>query len=267
MTLASRLSTHANLGSLDDKKQLRSLFAGNFYLVQFQGTTIGLIASLVTLSIGSFIPSDVTSALSGIDLSDAPLALNHSMSQLDSNQMPSSAHYTIPYLHFATVLISGSVFTVCIASLILSVLIFALVAICTRYQYDPDNVAIPLAASVGDFITLLLYVVFCTSLHDLLTFRGVQTAHYALIGVWGIMALLVFLFLPWTAVLASKSKQTARLLYNGWYSILAGMALQTLGGLIMENSLQFYPFVPLFQPILNGKIDLEQAIGVQSNYR
>lgn len=253
MTLASRLSTHANLGTLDDQKQLRSLFAGNFFLVQCQGTTIGLIASIVTLSIGSFLPSDSDSVIdSSIGL---PLRFNQSTlkSELDLVQAASSSHAHVTYLHFATVLISASVFTVFLASLVLSVLIFVLVSICKHFQCDPDNIAIPLAASVGDFVALLLYVLCCNTAYDFLMFRGPRFAHYSFIAIWSSMGLLVFLYLPCSALLAAQSKQTARLLYHGWYSILAGMALQTMGGLIMENALQFYPFVPLFQPILNGK--------------
>lgn len=52
-TLASRLSTHANIGTMDRPSTLRKLIAANFLVVQCQASTVGMFASLVTLVVSS----------------------------------------------------------------------------------------------------------------------------------------------------------------------------------------------------------------------
>jgi solute carrier family 41 len=48
-TLASRLSTHANLGTLDTYSELKSIIIGNSAVVQCQASTVGLFAAIASL--------------------------------------------------------------------------------------------------------------------------------------------------------------------------------------------------------------------------
>merc|ERR1719290_487543 len=49
MTLASRLSTQANLGNLDKKDDCISMVTSNLALVQCQGIVVGFVASIVAV--------------------------------------------------------------------------------------------------------------------------------------------------------------------------------------------------------------------------
>lgn len=49
MTLASRLSTHANLGDMNRFSDIKTMVLGNMALVQCQASTVGLIAPIVAL--------------------------------------------------------------------------------------------------------------------------------------------------------------------------------------------------------------------------
>ena len=53
-TLASRLSTHANLGTLDTWSGLFSIMLGNILVVQCQSSTVGLFAALSSLLMSTF---------------------------------------------------------------------------------------------------------------------------------------------------------------------------------------------------------------------
>lgn len=215
--------------------------------MQCQATTIGFLASLAGTAIAYFVPGEL--AASSADLSvDDPVAWNHSQPAFTA-MIPTQP----TYFDLVTIMISASVLTVYLASMLLSALIFALVYLCNRCQLDPDNVAIPLAASVGDFVTLCLYVASCAGLFEQLHSADPVRRRCWLYVVWTMLAVALLLLLPAMGWLASRCRYTARLLCNGWYSILAGMGLQTLGGLIMEHALQLYPLVPLFQPIINGE--------------
>ncbi|CAF1354278.1 unnamed protein product [Adineta steineri] len=52
MTLASRLSTQANIGNMDKKSELRSMIIGNIILTQLQAIVVGFLAALVSLAMG-----------------------------------------------------------------------------------------------------------------------------------------------------------------------------------------------------------------------
>lgn len=53
MTLASRLSTQANLGNMKSRKEVVHMVIGNIALVQVQATVCAFIISIFALSIGA----------------------------------------------------------------------------------------------------------------------------------------------------------------------------------------------------------------------
>jgi len=52
MTLASRLSTQANIGNMDKKNELKKMIIGNLVLIQLQAIVVGFLASIVSLAMG-----------------------------------------------------------------------------------------------------------------------------------------------------------------------------------------------------------------------
>ncbi|CAL8104828.1 unnamed protein product [Orchesella dallaii] len=58
MTLASRLSTHANLGHMETGKIKWQICLGNLSLIQVQAVVVGFLASIVAILIGVFSPGE-----------------------------------------------------------------------------------------------------------------------------------------------------------------------------------------------------------------
>lgn len=52
-TLASRLSTHANLGKLDTWQGLKDILTGNMLVIQCQASTVGLFAAIASLTMST----------------------------------------------------------------------------------------------------------------------------------------------------------------------------------------------------------------------
>lgn len=118
MTLASRLSTHANLGDLDGSGPgVRLIVVSNLAAVQCQAICVGALASLVAAFF------NVT---------------------------------TIGIFHVGKfmVMLCSAITAASMASLVLAVAMIGIVLVARKVGVDPDNVAGPIAGMLGDFCTL-----------------------------------------------------------------------------------------------------------------
>ena len=119
MTSASALSTQVNSGLVKTRKQIIKAIIGHIMLVQAQSIVLGLLAALVATI---------------VDL----IMLGK-----------------FEYDHILT-LIATSISTASFASLFLSTFMKIIIILSNKYNINPDNVATPIAASLGDLITLVI---------------------------------------------------------------------------------------------------------------
>ncbi|UYV79619.1 hypothetical protein LAZ67_18000046 [Cordylochernes scorpioides] len=116
MTLASRLSTQANLGNLDTKQQQWKASWGNTAAITCQAVVVGLLAAVFAVVMG---------------VVQRGMRLEHVL-----------------------VLTAGCLATAVLASFLLAIVTILVVIYAPRLGVDPDNVATPVAASLGDLTTL-----------------------------------------------------------------------------------------------------------------
>lgn len=126
MTLASRLSTQANLGNMDSVSEIVHMVVGNIALVQVQATVAAFIVSIFSMSVGG--------------------AVNK---QFDFDH--------------ALLLTASSMFTATSSCFVLDFVLVAVIMLSTKYKVNPDNMATPLAASIGDVVSISI-LSFITSL-------------------------------------------------------------------------------------------------------
>lgn len=206
MTLASRLSTQANLGKMDTRSDCVSMVTSNLALVQCQGIVVGFVASLVAM-VMDWLP-------------EGRVNIDH-----------------------ALLLCAASIVTASIASFVLGLVMIAVILLSRRCKINPDNVATPIAASLGDLVTLALLSWIASMLYvDQDEDRWLAPS--IIIGY--------VLFTPLCIYFAKQNAVTEKVLYTGWTPVLIAMSISSLGGLILDNAVNKFRGIAVFQPVFNG---------------
>lgn len=216
MTLASRLSTQVNLGKINDKTSTLNAILGNFALTQAQAIVVGFLASMFALSLEL-----VT------QLTNSP-SENEQIVQLDFKN--------------SFVLISGSMSTASFASLILAGLMMFVIILSKKLRINPDNIATPIAASLGDLVTLTILSYLCTFLYEI---KSIIWIHI-LITLFFLMLVPIFVFYSY------KNELVKDALRHGWSPIIMAMIISSAGGAIMGLATKNYADIAAFQPVVNG---------------
>lgn len=207
MCLASRMSTQANLGNMTTKKEIILMIIGNVGLVQVQAIVASCIVSLFA--------NGVSAALTGVfDIRDAML------------------------------LAASSILTATVSCFILDFVLIFVIFLTQKLHMNPDNLATPLAASIGDVVSLMLLSTiasFLFTIHE--TYEWIN---------WVILGIYLIGFLPFWILIVRKNKYTSAILTDGWVPVLSALFISGMGGLVLDSAVENFQGYVVFQPIING---------------
>ncbi|XP_046707281.1 solute carrier family 41 member 1-like isoform X5 [Silurus meridionalis] len=147
-------------------------------------------------------------------------------------------------LHQAAVLSTSSVTTAFISALTLGLLTVGVITGSRMFGINPDNVATPIVASLGDLITLSLLA-------------GIGSFFFHFREMWFLLLLLCAVFLlliPLWVIIARHSPSIREVLKSGWQPVIIAMLISSAGGLILDKTVSDPRFkgMAVFTPIING---------------
>ncbi|CAG9564639.1 unnamed protein product [Danaus chrysippus] len=204
MTLASRLSTHSHLGHLETS--LKALIVGNLCLIQCQAILVGFLAAMAAVVMG-WIPKG----------------------EFD--------------IHHAMLLCASSVLTASFASFGLGLIMIGVIVVSRKINVNPDNIATPIAASLGDLTTLALLSWIASLLYRTI---GTSVVLPSIIIISGLI------LVPLCGYIAYNNQFTRQALDEGWVPVVSAMVISSAGGLILDYTVSNYKGIAVFQLVING---------------
>ena len=143
----------------------------------------------------------------------------------------------------ALLLATSAIVTASLASFILGLVMVGVVLLARQFNWDPDNVATPIAASLGDVTTLGLLAGVANCLYG-------QMLEHRMTAV--VVLVIYVLLLPSLLWVAYKNPVTCPVLLHGWTPILMSMVISSGGGVILHTAVDNFPAIAMFAPVMNG---------------
>lgn len=141
---------------------------------------------------------------------------------------------------FATGLITASLVSVLLGGTMCLIVLGS-----SHYQCNPDNISTPIAASLGDSITLgILSLVGSVLFH--IPDKELQ------ITLCSLVIALFILTIPPLLIYSWNNRYARPAILKGWVPILLAMLISSGVGIIMSRVAELYPSVVAFLPIING---------------
>ncbi|XP_052745157.1 solute carrier family 41 member 1 isoform X1 [Bicyclus anynana] len=206
MCLASRLSTQANLGNMTSPREVISMVVGNISLVQVQAIVAATVVAMFAVTVNTI----------------TDRAFNGS---------------------FVLLLIASAVFTATTTCFVLDFVMVMVIFGSQKFKVNPDNVATPLAASIGDIVSNSVLAVTAQYM-----FEQIQ------ISLWQPIALLCVYYslLPIWVFIVWRNKYTKTVLTTGWTPVISALFISGVGGIVLDQAVDQFQGYEVFQPIVNG---------------
>ncbi|XP_044741596.1 solute carrier family 41 member 1-like [Chrysoperla carnea] len=206
MCLAARLSTQANVHSHESTHKFFSFVLSNLGIVQVHSICIGFLAATGANTLG-WIPQGIFN------------------------------------INNALLLTASCLFTASMTSLVLGSVMICVFFLSKLCHINPDNIATPIAASLGDLTTVFILANTTALLVDLQKdFKWISL----------IVIALCFFIVPFWWKLAHRNVMARESLLTGWQPVVIAMIISSVGGLIMEYSIINFRGIAVYQLIVNG---------------
>ncbi|XP_017010799.2 solute carrier family 41 member 1 isoform X1 [Drosophila takahashii] len=206
MCLASRLSTQVNLGNMTSRQGVIRMIVGNIALVQVQATVASFLVAMFAVSVGAAMTGEF-------------------------------------YFENMMLLTASAMFTATSSCFVLDFVLVAVILFSQKYRLNPDNLATPLAASIGDVVSISLLSFIASLLYE-----HIKTH----LWITFIVVTCYLVLLPMWVMIVLRNEYTRPVLKSGWVPVLSALCISGLGGLVLDAAVEVFTGFVVFQPIING---------------
>jgi solute carrier family 41 len=227
------MSTSANIGELDSRQTRETLIFGNLALLQVQALIVSLFAGILAFILGIGRPGEVKEE--SVVRRLWPRRVIHSHPKVDATLRLRNSYFEF-VLVIATAMLSAS-----LSSAILGSFMCALIVMTRQAGLNPDNIASPLAGSLGDLLTLSLLGLIGSFL---VRFEGTILASLILLGL--VIACVTCFIVTY------RNAYVRELLSSGWIPLLIAMFISSGAGLVLDAFVQKYQGFALLTPVATG---------------
>uniref|UniRef100_A0A1B0D8M4 SLC41A/MgtE integral membrane domain-containing protein n=1 Tax=Phlebotomus papatasi TaxID=29031 RepID=A0A1B0D8M4_PHLPP len=127
--------------------------------------------------------------------------------------------------------------------MVIAAAMFTATTSCLRFRMNPDNLATPLAASIGDLVSLSLLSVIAS-----LLYANIETKFW----INYVVIIIYLCLLPLWIFIVIRNKFTRHVLKSGWVPVISALFISGMGGLVLDSAVGKYDGFEVFQPIING---------------
>ncbi|KAH8295452.1 hypothetical protein KR018_011349, partial [Drosophila ironensis] len=208
MCLAARVCTQCNLGQLSNREAIVQVIVGNMALVQLQAIVCATSLSMVTMLVSWLLHQD-------------PQNFKH-----------------LPTLT-AAALVTSSTSCFVLDSILMCVVLFS-----HRYRFNPDYMATPIVASIGDVMTIGMLSFSAAKLHE-------RSDSRYWVAICLMLAYVVILLPLWLAVVL-RNTYVRPLLKDSWVPVLGALCISQIAGFLLSFTVNDFRGLAMFSPIING---------------
>lgn len=207
MCVASRICTHSNLGHLTERKAICSIVIGNMALVQLQAIVCATLLSLITVLVS-----------------------------WAANQKDNYKHF--PLLAAAALITSSS------SCFLLDSFLMVIILFSQRYNFNPDYMAIPIVASLGDVVTISVLSFTAASINDL-------SDSYTWLSICVVVTYLAILLPIWLVVVL-RNVYVRPILMMSWIPVIGALCISQIAGFVLSYCVEDFHGFAILSPIING---------------
>ncbi|KAH8385631.1 hypothetical protein KR200_004054 [Drosophila serrata] len=207
MCVASRICTHSNVGDLSSRKTVLNIVVGNMALVQLQAIVCSTLLSLTTVAVSWAVNR------------------NHN------------------YKHFP-LLAASALITSSSSCFLLDTFLMAIVLFSGRYHFNPDYMAIPIVASLGDVVTISVLSFTAASINNL-------SEEYKWFSIC-VVVIYLFGLLPLWLLLVLRNVYVRPILLMSWIPVIGALCISQVAGFVLSSCVKDFHGFAIFSPIING---------------
>ncbi|WVQ75925.1 hypothetical protein IAR50_005560 [Cryptococcus sp. DSM 104548] len=224
MCLSARLGTSANIGELDHRHTRKTMLIANMTLLGLQSLLISCVAAIISFALG---------LVTVHRLGDTPegVSYNSTMSDpgLESADQEWHEGYTKPGWKQLVMVLATGMGSAGISSAVLGSFMGSLIVVSRWAGTDPDNITPPLAACLGDLLTLFILALLGTALvHTMDTILPL-----CLLIIMSVAA-------GWFTKRVMRNKWVKEVARGGWVPLIGAMLISSGTGMVLAKGVGKY---------------------------